>query len=193
MQLVVPSAEHLAAYAAALQRGWSPDNIRGAAAAQEELERIAQDPGAFLAWGDDPEGRGPLVTLADGSQVPRLPGLRRWMWDNGPGLAEAERFIGSINLRWMRGHAALPPHVLGHIGYGVVPWHAGRGHATQALAGVLALARMHGLPLVELTTDPDNLASQKVITRNGGVLVEHFNKGPIYGNKPGLRYRITLL
>jgi len=192
MQLVLPSHEHLAAYTAALQRGCSPDNIRGAAAAQEDLAKIAGDPDGYLDWMDDPEGRGPLITRPDGSLVPRLPGLRRWMWDASPGLSDVERFVGSINLRWMRGHAPLPPYVLGHIGYAVVPWHAGRGHATAALAQMMALAHERGLPFVEITTDPDNMASQKVITHNGGVLVEHFDKGPIYGNKPGLRYRIDL-
>ena len=37
MKLVWPAREYLPSYAAALKRGWSPDNIRGAAAAQEEL------------------------------------------------------------------------------------------------------------------------------------------------------------
>lgn len=192
MQLVLPAHAHLGAYTAALQRGWSPDNIRGAAAARDELERIAADADDFLAWMDDVDARGPLVTLPDGRQVPRLPGLRRWMWDDAPGVADAERFIGSINLRWMPGHAALPPHVLGHIGYAVTPWHGSRGHGTQALAQLLHVALQHGLPMVELTTDPGNIASQKVITNNGGVLVEAFNKGPSYGNAPGLRFRITL-
>ena len=62
----------------------------------------------------------------------------------------------------------------------------------QALAQLLDIARLHGLPCAELTTDPDNIASQKVITNNGGVLVEAFDKGPTYGNKPGLRFRIDL-
>ena len=53
-------------------------------------------------------------------------------------------------------------------------------------------AKARGLPYVELTTDPDNVASQRVILKNGGVLVERFDKGPEYHNAPGLRYRIDL-
>ena len=185
MRLIRPAAEHLDAYAAALRGGWSPDNIRGAVAAQEALQRIATDPAAFLALTHDPQALGPPITLPDGTQRARLPGLVRWMWDE-------EGFAGSIGLRWMKGGAPLPPHVLGHIGYTVVPWKRQRGHATRALAQLLPLAREQGLGFVELTTDPDNLPSQKVILANGGVLVEAFTKGPEYGGTPGLRFRIVL-
>src|SRR5882762_10243781 len=43
MELVWPAAEHLASYVAALERGWSADNVRGAAAAREELAKIDAD------------------------------------------------------------------------------------------------------------------------------------------------------
>jgi predicted acetyltransferase len=57
---------------------------------------------------------------------------------------------------------------------------------------LLPLARAQGLAFVEITTDPDTLASQRVILANGGVLVEHFIRDAAYGGKPGLRYRIEL-
>jgi predicted acetyltransferase len=182
MELVVPSLACLDGYADALRRGWSADNIRLDAAAREELGRIAVDPQAFVASLDDREAKGGPITLPDGSTVARLPGFRRWMWDGA--------FCGSIGLRWQPGTGALPPHVLGHIGYAVVPWKRGRGHATQALALMLEEARREGLPYVELTTDPDNRPSQRVILGNGGVLVERFHS-PAYG-KEELRFRISL-
>jgi predicted acetyltransferase len=86
----------------------------------------------------------------------------------------------------------LPAYVLGHIGYAVVPWKRGRGHATRALALMLEEARLERLAWVELTTDPDNLPSQKVITGNGGVLLERFTKGEAYGGGEALRWRIVL-
>ena len=49
LQLLVPSLAQLDAYADALRRGWSPDNIRLAEAACEELEWIAEDRAAFVA------------------------------------------------------------------------------------------------------------------------------------------------
>ena len=124
------------------------------------------------------------VTLGDGSKVPRLPGYRRWMWDG--------EFCGSIGFRWQKGTSALPPYVLGHIGYAVVPWKRGRGYATRALALVLEDARHEGLDHVTLTTDPDNEPSHKVILANGGVLVERFNAGPAYCSHDHLRWRIPL-
>jgi predicted acetyltransferase len=175
---------HLPSYVAALRGGWSPDNVRGAVAAREELERIEQDTGRYLASLHDREARGYPVTLPDGTRVARIPGYRMWMWDG--------EFCGSIGLRWQPGTTVLPPHVLGHIGYTVVPWKQRRGYATRALALLLPAAKKEGLAFVELTTDPDNVASQRVITANGGVLVEHFSKPAHYGGVEGLRFRIFL-
>jgi predicted acetyltransferase len=185
MQLVRPATEHLPSYIAALERGWSADNVRGGIAALEELEQIRVDPEAFLETLEDREGRGLPVKLPDGSLVPRLPGFRRWLWDG--------EFAGSIGMRWQAGTAALPPHCLGHIGYAVVPWKQGKGYATKGLRLLLVEAKSVGLPYVEITTDPDNIASQRVIEANGGELVERFVKPPQFGSKPGLRYRILLV
>lgn len=88
--------------------------------------------------------------------------------------------------------AALPPYCLGHIGYAVVPWKQRLGYATAALHLILPEARAVGLPYVEITTDPDNIASRRVIEANGGILVERFIKPPQFGSRPGLRFRITL-
>jgi predicted acetyltransferase len=73
-----------------------------------------------------------------------------------------------------------------------VPWKQRLGHATRALALLLPEARKEGLAYVELTTDPDNLASQKVITANGGVFVKRFRKEPAYGEAEALLFRIPL-
>lgn len=184
LTLVWPAREHLAGYVDALQRGWSPDNVRGQAAAREELDRIAADADAFLAAMVDREAAGGPITLLDGSTVPRLPGYRRWLWDGD--------FCGSIGFRWQQGTEALPPHCLGHIGYAVVPWKQRRGYATRALAMLLPDARTEGLRWVELTTSPGNRASQRVIEANGGELVEQFTTPAGLGGRPELRYRIRL-
>jgi predicted acetyltransferase len=184
VQLVRPAQKYLPSYVAALGRGWSADNERGEAAAQEELARIALDAGAFILSLDDREAKGAPVELPDGSFAARIPGFRRWLWDG--------EFAGSIGFRWQPGTTALPPHCLGHIGYAVVPWKQGKGYATRALALLLPEAMAEGLPFVEISTDPDNIASQRVILANGGILAEHFTKPDQFGSKPGLRYRIAL-
>lgn len=182
LRLIRPSLETLPAYVAALQRGWSSDNVRGKAAADEQLALIETDAARFVASLHDPEGKGAPVVQPDGSTMPRLPGTHRWVWDG--------EFCGAIGFRWRPGTTDLPPHVLGHVGYAVVPWKRGRGYATRALAMFLPDAREQGLAYIELTTDPDNLASQKVILNNGGQLVERFNKPQAFGGGESLRYRI---
>lgn len=184
MSLVTPAAEHLVSYTAALGRGWSPDNVRGGTAAQEQLQAIRQNPAGFLSSIEDPEGRGAPIVLPDGATAPRLPCITRWIWD--------EEFCGSIGFRWQPGTAMLPPHVLGHIGFAVVPWKRLRGYATRALSMMLVEARQRGLPHVELTTTPDNEGSQRVIAANGGAFIERFTKLPAYGGGEALRFRITL-
>jgi predicted acetyltransferase len=106
------------------------------------------------------------------------------MWDG--------EFCGSIGLRWQPGTEALPPYCLGHIGYAVVPWKQRRGYATAALRDTLKAARAEGLRYVDITTTPDNLASQKVILANGGVFLEEFVTPVSVGSKREFRYRVHL-
>ena len=145
---------------------------------------IGADPAGFVAGLDDPDATGKPIRLPDGSLVPRLPGFARWIWDG--------EFCGSIGFRWQPGASALPPHVLGHIGFAVVPWKQGMGRAKQALALMLPEARRRGLHHVELTTDPGNVASQRVIQACGGTLTERFRKATAYGGLEALRFRIVL-
>ena len=184
VQLLRPSADLLPGYVDALRRGWSPDNVRGKATADEHLARITMDSTAFLDSLHDPEGRGAPVTLPDGSQVQRLPGFIRWIWDG--------EYCGSIGLRWRPGTSELPDYVPGHVGYSVVPWKSGRRYATRALALILPEARAQGLAWIELATDPDNLPSQRVILANAGALLGGYTKPESYGGGEGLRFRIAL-
>jgi predicted acetyltransferase len=65
-------------------------------------------------------------------------------------------------------------------------------YATAALRLLLERVREAGLDFVTITTDPDNVASQKVILANGGILLEEFVRPPQFGATPGLRYRIDV-
>ena len=170
--------DHLSSYVAALETGWSPNNVRNVSG--EQLAAIRENPVAFIAG---LAMQGGTITLPDGTAVPKLPFIARWIWDGA--------FCGSISLRWQEGTDALPTHVLGHIGYAVVPWKRGRGYATEALRQILLAARQVGLRRVEITTDPDNRASQRVIEKNGGRYVDRF-VNEIYGPEPHLRYVVDL-
>ena len=183
MQLIWPSADSVPSYRLALERGWSPNTLRAEAGA-EELALISADAGAFVTSLVDRECRGAPVRMPDGSLVPRLPGYRRWMWDG--------EFCGTISLRWLQGSNALPPYCLGHIGYAVVPWKQRQGYATQALGLLLREAPAEGLSFVHITTDPHNIASQRVIRANGGELVDTFVSVPELGGTEVLRFRIGL-
>jgi predicted acetyltransferase len=183
MHLVWPAPEYLPSYTQALEHGWSPDNLRPEAA-REELERIARDAPRFLAEQVDPEAKGPPVILGDGSVVRRVPGYRRWMWDG--------EFCGVVSFRWQPGTVELPPYVLGHVGFSVVPWKRRRGYATRALELLLLDLRKEGLPYVELTTDATNVGSQRAIQANGGQVVERFHKPAYHGGAESLRFRIYL-
>lgn len=60
----------------------------------------------------------------------------------------------------------------GHIGYDTVPSFRGRGVATEMLRLALPVARTLGLREVLVTCNDTNVASIRVIERNGGVLRE---------------------
>ena len=163
--LLRPSADHLPAYDAALAKGWSPNNLRPEAA-EEERARIVEAPQALLASFEDPEGLAGDVTMPDGTRVPRLPGIRRFIWDGD--------FAGVISLRWTKDGGPLPPTCLGHVGYAVVPWKRRQGLATRALREICAVALGYGLRQIEVTTEVDNVISQRVIEKAGGVHVKDF-------------------
>ena len=121
--------------------------------------------------------------MPDGTKAQRLPGYHRWIWDGA--------FAGSVGFRWAPGTPELPPHVLGHMGYAVVPWKRRRGYATRALAMLLKVAREVGLSRVEITCDEDNEPSRRVIEKNGGVLQDTIPHPWIEGDE-GRRYWIAL-
>ncbi len=60
----------------------------------------------------------------------------------------------------------------GHIGYGVRPSERQKGYGTLILKLTLEKAKDLGLDKVLLTCDTDNIASAKIIEKNGGKLAE---------------------
>ena len=79
-----------------------------------------------------------------------------------------DRIVGCIELRHtINDELAI---IGGHIGYSVIPKERRKGYATKMLEFVLMEARKLGIDKVLLTCDVDNVASQKTIERNRGVL-----------------------
>lgn len=189
--LVPPSMAHLASYLDASKRGWSSETATvDPQASASEVADAEADPDAFVTALNHPTRLDLPVVLPDGSTVPRLPGVRRWMWDG--------EYCGSISVRYQPGstdqpgNMELPPHCLGHIGYAVVPWKRRRGYATSALAQMLPIAREAGLAWVDLVTDTGNEASAVVVRANGGVLVRQYRVPEESGGFDAYQWRITL-
>lgn len=55
---------------------------------------------------------------------------------------------------------------------------------------MLSEARARGLRYVQITAQPHNIISHKVILANGGVLMGHFTEDPAYGRAETVRFRI---
>ncbi|MBB2913755.1 RimJ/RimL family protein N-acetyltransferase [Streptosporangium becharense] len=75
--------------------------------------------------------------------------------------AQSGEWLGNIGLRAAR----LPGNA--EIGYLVAPWARGRGVATAATRALAAWALERGTERIELLTDPENLASQRVALAAG--------------------------
>ena len=138
---------------------------------KQNLTRMQEDGEKYLAALDG-KIDGETLTLEDGSIVPRLPSITRYMWAD-------EKPVGSISFRRQPGSNSLPLHVLGHIGYETFPWAQRKGFATSALKQMLDIVRNRTdieLKYVEIVTDPDNKNSQRVIEKNGGKFIEKFRK-----------------
>jgi len=183
MEIVRPEEIRLASYADALKRAIALGTTK-IERAQRKLSKIAADPKSFLAEQDDPEALGGDMVFPDGTHIPRIPQMTRFLWD--------DEVCGTINFRWQVGTTELPPSYLGHVGYEVFSWKRNRGYASEALRQILPEAIKLGMPFVELVTNVENLSSQKVIAKNGGVLIERFVQPELHGGADAFRYRIYL-
>jgi predicted acetyltransferase len=122
----------------------------------------------------------------DGESGPSLfegwvPQSTFWLVRNG------ERVLGCSRLR----HSLTPflQHEGGHVGYDIRPSERRKGYGTLLLRLTLDEARRLGLGEVLITADEANVASWKVIERNGGQRED----GSFSGTRgPFRRYRVPL-
>jgi predicted acetyltransferase len=116
--------------------------------------------------------------MADG----RVPATTFWALD------DAAEVVGMLRLRHRLNDTLLISG--GHIGYYVRPAARSMGYATEMLRLALDEARARGIERVLLTACPTNLASVRVIEKNGGIL-ENVVPDPETG-KPHGRFWIEL-
>jgi predicted acetyltransferase len=83
-------------------------------------------------------------------------------------VSDEGEILGQINIR----HRLTPAleDFGGHVGYQIRPSQRGKGYGTMMLGLALDEARRLGLTRVLITCDPDNIASVRVIEKNGGAL-----------------------
>lgn len=133
---------------------------------------------SFLAAVDEAAdgGRQPIThdfvqfaaDLRADEHTPRRPDLvpqSTWWWVDGPG--GSPEYLGRISVRHRLTDRLR--RLGGHIGYDVRPSRRREGHATAMLAAVLPFAHGLGIDPALITCDATNLASRRVIERNGGI------------------------
>ncbi len=142
----------------------------------EELGRIADDPAAFITYEADAFGEQPPLRLQDGSYVDAT----YQAIAAGCGTASfpaVSACVGSpIRRSYRHGVSAIS----------ATAWCRGSSVAVmrpKRCASFLPDAKALGLPYVYLTTTTENVASQRVIETNGGVLLNHFTMDRAHGGR----------
>jgi predicted acetyltransferase len=100
---------------------------------------------------------------AEGKYLPEgyVPQSEFWLVDNS-------EYVGHVGVRHR-----LNEHLLkigGHIGYSIRPSKRNMGYGTKILELALPKAKELGMDKVLLTCDATNIASRRIIEKNGGVL-----------------------
>lgn len=177
-RLETPKLDYMPSYIAALREGFMFGS--GKPVPQEKITKIENDPQSFLT--DILTVKTSPVILPNGKEFERVPGSEFWYVDD-------LEFIGGINIRHRLNDTLLVTG--GHIGYGIRPGLQGQGHATSMLQDALAFCRDKlNLDKILITADDDNMASIKVIEKNGGIME---NKcASIFDGNLTRRYWITL-
>jgi len=170
LYLAVPAREHRRAWKA-LKREFDHDQ-----AIHFALYQGSKTYGQFLRkWRDFHTGRRLASHL--------VPATKYFLLEEG-----GTKILGVIDIRHR-----LNDHLLnnpgGHIGYAVAPSERRKGYATEQLRLALEICKKMGIGPVLITCHKDNIASAKVIQKNGGVLEDERVSGE---GKVFQRYWIAL-
>ena len=131
-----------------------------------EGERIvARSAGPSDAWADDFPFEGDVGAVGSFLRATAARGEQRPFGYYRITRQADGRAIGGA------GFKSQPDRGCVEIGYGLAPSARGHGYATEALVALLAMAAGHGLTRVIADTTPDNIASQRTLSRAGFRLV----------------------
>ena len=97
-------------------------------------------------------------------------------------LNEQNEIVGAIEINHY-------DTTLGHIHFGIVPWHRGKGYGTAMLASALKECKKMGMSKVHICpSSKENTACIHTVQKNGGRLIGEFD----YEGRIKQRYEITL-
>ena len=105
--------------------------------------------------------------LADA--LPQEPRFEGWVPQTTLWWVAGDEYLGRVSIRHQLTDSLRKRG--GHIGYEIRPAARRRGHATAMLAAALPVAAALGIDPAYLDCDTWNVASRRVIERNGGRLV----------------------
>ncbi len=151
----------------------------------EEWKR-GGEPFTPFVLGEDPSRFSAMLArfrgFSKGSGVPDnfVPHTTCWL------VREDGRVLGAVNIRHYLNDRLRNSG--GHIGYGIRPSERGKGYATEQLRLALKRTRRMGIDRALLCCDTANLASARVIVKNGGRL----DSEDVQNSIPFQRYWINL-
>jgi predicted acetyltransferase len=148
MQLIIPSQKYKKSFLKGLAEFHAEGNELS-----YNAEKIDTDFDTFVQQIHD--------RIAGTNPTKKVPDTLFWLVDNN-------EFIGRVSLRHKL-NKDLEQYG-GHIGYYIRPTKRGMGYGNKALELTLIEAQKIGLTKVLITCDEDNIGSQKIIEKNGGVL-----------------------
>ncbi|KKW19740.1 MAG: GCN5-related N-acetyltransferase [Parcubacteria group bacterium GW2011_GWA2_51_10] len=156
MKLVLPSAEYKNSFIEAVKE-FKADQINSTRYKTYRALSIVELEKDFESYVEFKRGRAKDEKLPPG----RVPATDFW-------LVDGNEFIGRISIRHRLTPELLASH--GHIGYDIRPSKRGQGYGNKILELALPKAKELGINRVLITCDATNVASRKIIEKNGGVL-----------------------
>ncbi|MFA5934659.1 MAG: GNAT family N-acetyltransferase [Candidatus Paceibacterota bacterium] len=102
-------------------------------------------------------------------------------------LVDDDKYIGTVSIRHKLNDILKKEG--GHIGYDVRPSERRKGYGTMILKLSLLIAKQIGLDRVMITCDDNNVASWKIMEKNGAVLDEKYD----YKGRFKRRYWIDII